>query len=380
MSPATICALLLSVWVLLGVSSVTAQERVTPKAAQGGKPEGQPWADVPDAYRNLKIPDWPVPTDLEKWRTTDRAKTRDILLKCLGDLPARPDPAKVKVTAKEEHDGYALERFEFSNGVDATVPGVLLIPKERKGPAPTIVLLHGHGSSKETLCINENESQCVGPMLVKKGFLVAAIDTYFCGDRVGKGPAGKPEGKGAEEPTLFKLNLWLGRTLWGMMVRDQQCLLDYLCTRTEVDKEHIGASGMSMGCTGSWWLAALDDRVKAIVGVVCFTRYTELIAHGNMKAHGIYYYVPGLLTHFDTEAIYALSAPRPMLMLSGDQDGGAPTNGIEVLEKKLGQMYRLYNKADQFRSVVYKNTGHEYLPEMKGEMVMWFEKYLPVEK
>jgi hypothetical protein len=99
-----------------------------------------------------------------------------------------------------------------------------------------------------------------------------------------------------------------------------------------------------------------------------------------MKAHGIYYFVPGLLTHFDTEAIYALSAPRPMLMLSGDQDAGAPTDGIEVLEKKLGQMYRLYNKSDQFRSVVYKNTGHEYLPEMKEEMLRWFDKYLPLGK
>jgi len=59
-------------------------------------------------------------------------------------------------------------------------------------------------------------------------------------------------------------------------------------------------------------------RVQAIVGVACFTRYTELLAH--VSSHGIYYFVPGLLKHFDTEAIYAIVAPRPMLMLSGDQD------------------------------------------------------------
>jgi hypothetical protein len=135
---------------------------------------------------------------------------------------------------------------------------------------------------------------------------------------------------------------------------------------------------MSMGCTRSWWLSAIDDRVKAMVGVACFTRYTELIAHGNLRMHGIYYFVPGVFAHFDTEAIYALSAPRPMLMLSGDQDGGAPTDGIEVLERKVGQVYRLYGKADRFRSIVYKNTGHEYLPEMKQEMAAWFERHLPV--
>jgi hypothetical protein len=29
-------------------------------------------------------------------------------------------------------------------------------------------------------------------------------------------------------------------------------------------------------------------------------------------------------------------------------------------------------------SVVYKKTGHEYLPEMRERMVGWFEKHLPV--
>ena len=165
-----------------------------------------------------------------------------------------------------------------------------------------------------------------------------------------------------------------------MMLREEQCLIDYLETRPEVDKTRIAATGMSMGCTRSWWLAAIDDRIQAVVGVACFTRYTELIAHGNLRKHGIYYFVPGVLQHFDTEAIHALIAPRPHLELSGDQDGGAPTDGIEVLEKKLGAVYRLYGKGENFRSVIYKDTGHEYLPEMKTEMVEWFERHLPVRK
>jgi hypothetical protein len=180
--------------------------------------------------------------------------------------------------------------------------------------------------------------------------------------------------------SLFKLYLWQGRSLWGMMLREEQCLIDYLETRPEVDRSRIAATGMSMGCTRSWWLAAIDDRVRAIVGVACFTRYTELLAHGHLRYHGIYYFVPGVLAHFDTEAIHALVAPRPHLELSGDQDGGAPTDGVVMLEKKLGEVYRLYGKPDHFRSVVYKDTGHEYLPEMKDEMVRWFERHLPVPK
>jgi cephalosporin-C deacetylase-like acetyl esterase len=368
--------------VLAGASSLPAQVRVTPKASKGGEKQGEAWAEVPESFKKMAIPEWPMPTDLKRWNEVDRARTRATLLQCLGDMPPRPDPRKVKVLSKEEHDDYTLERFEFHNGVDMTVPGILLIPKVRTGPAPAIVGLHGHGSSMASICTDLKNGQCVGPILAKRGYVVAAIDGAFNGDRVGKGPAGPRLDKGAypQEMSLFKLYLLQGRCLWGMMLREEQCLIDYLETRPEVDKSMIGATGMSMGCTRSWWLAAIDDRVKAIVGVACFTRYTELIAHGNLRRHGIYYFVPGVFKHFDMEALHALIAPRPHLELSGDQDGGAPTDGIITFEKKLIPLYRLHGKPDNFRSVIYKDTGHEYLPEMREEMVAWFEKHLPVKR
>jgi dienelactone hydrolase len=360
----------------LACAPAFAQVRVVPKEAKGGAKQGTPWAEVPETFRNLKIPEWPLPTE-----EVDRVQTRATLLQCLGELPPRPSPANVRVLSNEDMGDYIQERFEFHNGVDMVVPGILLIPKGRKGPLPAIVGLHGHGSSKESICTDAKASQYIGPLLARQGYVVAAIDAYFNGGRVGKGPAGALD-KGAQgmEYTLFKLHLLQGRCLWGMMLREEQCLIDYLETRPEVDKDRIGATGMSMGCTRAWWLSAIDDRVQAIVGVACFTRYTELLAHGNLRMHGIYYFVPGVLRHFDTEAIYALTAPRPMLMLSGDQDGGAPTDGVEMLEKKLASVYRVHGHPDRFRSVVYSNTGHEYLPEMKEEMAAWFAKHLPVRR
>ncbi len=359
---------------------IAAQDRIKPASAKGGKTFGTPWADVPAEYKKLRIPDWPVPTSLAKWQD-DRLEVRKTLLKCMGDLPRRPDPRKVMLTFKEERADYTVQWFEFHNGVDQTVPGVLLIPKGAKKPGPAIILAHGHSGSKEILCIDEKNQQCVGPTLAKKGYVVAAIDSYFCGGRRGKGPAGTTDAKPpSEEFSLFKYHLFMNRSLWGMMVRDQQCLLDYLETRPEVDPKQIGVSGMSMGCTTSWWLAAVDERIQSVVGVACFTRYTELLAHGNLRSHGIYYFVPGVFAHFDTEAIHALIAPRPHLELSGDQDAGAPLDGVIQLEKKLGQVYRLYDRGSSFRSIVYEKTGHEYLPEMRQEMANWFEKTLPVRR
>src|SRR5690606_3967955 len=95
-----------------------------------------------------------------------------------------------------------------------------------------------------------------------------------------------------------------------------------------------------------------------------------------LKAHGIYYFVPGMLNHFDTEAVMGLIAPRPFLALTGDSDAGSPTSGIKVLEEKLNTVYGLYDQQDRFSSIIYEHTGHVYTDQMKLEMLHWFKTYL----
>jgi len=342
----------------------------------------KPWEGVPEHYRHWKYPDFTFPAELDDW-LIQRGEVRATLEKLLGLRPPRPSPLSVETVYRRKSDGFILEKFVFDNGVDSRVPGYLLIPENATEPAPAILVMHGHGSSKENILGTEPSSQSVGPMLARNGFVVMAIDSYFNGERRGTGPAGRMEmqrGEGVkrmdQELSLFKINLWFGRSLWGMQLRDEQIALDYLTSRPEVDKSRIGATGMSMGSTRSWWLAAIDDRVKVVVGVACFTRYKELIAQRRLRAHGIYYFVPGMLQHFDTEAVMGLIAPRPFLALTGDSDGGSPLDGIYVLEKKLKDVYSLYGKADNFRSIIYKNTGHVYTDEMKREMLRWFKEHL----
>ena len=357
---------------------LSTQVRETPAKAKGGTANSPAWSEPPPLFReSLRIPAFPPPADLPRWEK-DRVKVRETLAGLLGDLPPRPDPKHVKVVSREDRGTFLLERFEFHNGADMVVPGYLMLPKAPAAkPRAAVIALHEHGGNKDSVCLNEKAMDHVGSYLVEDGYIVAAIDGYFHGERIGKGPGGPKENKGAQEMTLSKLNLWLGRSLWGMQIRDEQCLLDYLVTRPEIDPARIGVTGMSMGCTRSAWLAALDERVKAVVGVACFTRYGNLIANAGLKYHGIYYFVPGMLRHFDTEAIHALIAPRPHLELSGDQDPGAPNDGIEFLEKFLVDTYRLYGKPENFVSVLYEKTGHEYLPEMRARMRAWFKTHLP---
>ena len=338
----------------------------------------QPWDGVPAQYRNLPIGRLEIPSDLAAWKQ-QRNRVKRIAIEALGDLPPRPSPPKVRTVSIDRKDGYRIEKFTFDNGAGSEVPGYIAIPDKREGKLPGILTMHGHSSSKENMFGYQPTSQDVAALLVKHGYVVLGIDSYFNGERKGTGPAGDLErqDRGSDqEMSLFKLNLWLGRTLWGMMLRDEQIALDYLLSRPEVDTSRIGAQGMSMGSTRAWWLGAIDERVKAVVGVACFTRYEDLIAIRALRAHGIYYFVPGILKHFDTEGVMALLAPRPFLALTGDSDAGSPPAGMRKLATILAQFYKLYAKPDQFQSIIYPNTGHVYNDDEKRRMVAWFDKYL----
>lgn len=368
-------------FVIIGIIYLSIQsDIILAQPAQAPKNVWQlPWDGVPEYYKNWNYPDFQFPSDISKWQK-ERIKIREKLLELLGDVPQRPKQLKVKTLFRNKQNGYILEKFEFDNEIDGIVPGYIAIPENLKGKAPAIIGLHGHGSSKDNIFgTNPETQQAILSLLVSNGFIVMAIDSYFGGERKGTGPAGTREmqERGSDqEMSQFKINLWFGRSLWGMQLRDEQIVLDYLTTRPEVDPDRIGVTGMSMGSTRAWWLSAIDERIKAVVGVACFTRYKELIAQRYLSAHGIYYFVPGMLKHFDTEAVMGLIAPRPFLALTGDSDSGSPLDGIKVLEKKLDTVYSLYNKKDNFKSIIYPNTGHIYTDDMKMEMLKWFQKYL----
>ncbi|MFH1718928.1 MAG: alpha/beta hydrolase family protein [Planctomycetota bacterium] len=323
----------------------------------------------------------PLPKSVQSWEKR-RAELRKKLRRLLGDLPELFTP-KVTIREKVSKDGYKLERFIFDNGVGRTVYGYVLIPSRRKGRRPAILYHHYHGGKykqgKEEVVTRAFPKLdfATGETLAREGYVVLCIDAYAFGERRFQGPAGKKEEGRKTETSLFKMFLWQGRTLWGMMVRDDLLALNYLVSRPEVDGKRIAAMGMSMGSTRTWWAAALDERIKAAVSVACLTRYQNLIARGRLREHGIYYYVPNMLKEkIDTESVVALIAPRPHLTLTGGKDGGSPTDGVRIINSFQESLYRLYSKPENFRGVLYKGVGHEYTPEMWQETLNWLKKHL----
>ena len=324
------------------------------------------------------------PKSLDEWPGR-RAQIRATLNALLGELPPPPVAPQVETLSTTRRDGLICEHFRFHNGDPlggpaATVTGYLVLPGNLTGPAPALQYCHWHGGEydlgKEQIWRPASRGRTPAQELAGQGYVVLAIDAYGFGERAGTGPDGPNQRGGAEEASLSKLNLWHGRTLWGMMLRDERLALDYLCSRPEVDTNRIGALGISMGSTRTWWHMALDERIATGVAVACLTRYQELIAARGLHQHGIYFFVPGLLRHFDIEAVVALCAPRPLLCLNGDQDAGSPPEGIKIVNASVADVYGLLNAPQRFRSIVYPGVGHEWTPEMWAETQDWLARWL----
>ena len=300
-------------------------------------------------------------------------KRRKELWGLLGDLPWQHKPGRAKLVKTEKHDGYTLERLVLDlNGVEP-VPALLLIPDKIQKPAPGLLFIHWHGGmydlGKEQLLIGDKAQPAYAPVCAEKGLVTLAIDSWCFGER-----KHAQVGKVGEEDA-FKLMLWRGQVLYGMMMFDEFRALDYLASRPEVDPKRLGAFGMSMGSTKAWWLAALDPRVRLCLDVCCLTEFEDLIKINNLKGHGIYYYVPRLLTKFSTAQINELIVPRPRLSVNGREDDLTPPAGVEKVRDYLLPLYRRYGREADCRIELF-DCPHIELPEMRKLILEWMDAHL----
>jgi len=295
----------------------------------------------------------------------------------LGDLPWQHKPGTAKLETKEERENYTLERWVLDlNGIEP-VPALLLIPHKRQNPAPGMLFIHWHAGmyelGKQQLIAGVNAQPAYAPVFAEKGIITLAIDSWCFGER-------KHEMDGSEgEQNAFKLMLWRGQVLYGMMIFDEFRALDFLASRPEVDSSRLGAMGMSMGATKAWWLAALDPRIKLCMDICCLTDYEELIRTHGLKEHGIYYYVPSLLKHFQTAQINELIVPRAHLSVNGRRDPLTPPVGVERIREYLLPLYREHGKESDCRIELF-DCEHVELLDMRKLILEWMDRYLVASK
>jgi acetyl esterase/lipase len=298
------------------------------------------------------------------------AESRRLLYKLLGDLPPRNRKISARVLSREERPGCVIEKLELDLNGFEPVPAWFVRPKQVPGRIPAVLYNHAHGGDyklgKDELLRGRVQLQSppYAEALTGQGYCALCMDTWVFGERASR-----------TELDVFKEMLWKGQVLWGMMVYDSLRGIDYLVSRPEVDASRIATLGLSMGSTMAWWVAALDQRVKVTIDICCLTDFQALMEAGNLKGHGIYYYVPSLLKHFTTAQINALIAPRAHLSLAGNLDALTPPAGLERIGRELKKVYAAAGRPDNWKLLRY-DAGHQETAEGRREILAFLKEKL----
>src|SRR5215467_5508919 len=287
----------------------------------------------------------------------------------MGDLPPRQRPISARRISVEERPGFVLERLELDVNGFEPAPAYFVKPKQLNGKAPAILFNHWHAGEyklgkDEILRPKPGDVPSYAEDLTAQGYCALCLDMWCFGERSVR-----------TELDTFKEMLWKGQVLWGMMVYDTLRGLDYLVTRPEVDTARIGTLGMSMGSTMAWWVAALEPRLKLCVDICCLTDYQALIETHNLKGHGVYYFVPGLLKHFTTAGINSLIAPRAHLATAGTFDGLTPAAGLDRIDRELRDIYQRLGRPEQWKLLRY-DVGHAEPSEMRRDILAFLRERL----
>lgn len=305
---------------------------------------------------------------LEDWTTRRdeyRRQLREML--SLDPLPERT-PLRPVVTGTFEHDDIVVEKLHFESRPGLYVTGNLYRPRKQEGPLPAILYVCGHSKVKEGDVSFGNKTfyQHHGAWFARNGYVCLTVDTIQLG-----------EIEGFHHGT-YNLKQWWwnarGYTPAGVEAWNGIRGIDYLETRPEVDREKIGVTGRSGGGATSWWVAALDERVKVAVPVAGITDLENHVVDGVVEGHCDCMF-PVNTYRWDFAQIAALVAPRPLLISNTDKDGIFPLEGVVRVHEKARRIYRLYG-ADKNLGLQITEGGHADTQELHIHAFRWFNRFL----
>lgn len=266
------------------------------------------------------------------------------------ELPERPNFAPLKPIrhSLRQLDGYTVENVAFESLPGFFVTGNLYRPVGMTGKRPVVLCPHGHSDLLEGRTLEAAQQRSA--TLARMGAVVFAFDMLGYGDS---------KQCGHKLPKALKLQALNA-------IRS----LDFLLSLPDVDASRVGVTGESGGGTQTFLLAALDSRVTVVVPVVMVSAhfFGGCICESGMPIHK-------RPTHETSNAeLAALSAPRPLLLISDGKDWTKNTPAVEF--PYMQNVYRLYGAEDKVANVHLPNEGHDYGPSKRAAAYRFLATHL----
>ena len=269
-------------------------------------------------------------------------------------------PLNIKKTGVIQQNGYRIEKIYYESLPQLYVPGNLYIPNGIKKPVPAILYLCGHAPEQKVFYQGRAQK------FAQLGFVCLIIETIQFGEVRG-------EHGGTNTKGWFN---WYSRGYnpGGVEVWNGIRALDLLSQLPEVDKNNLGVTGASGGGAQSWYLAALDPRVKAVAPVSGAGSLDMQIAHCTVDAH-CDCMMPLNTYLFDYADIGALIAPRPLMIANADRDDLYSIESIRDLAKNIRKAYSFFN-AENNISLIEASGGHADRSQLRPKIYSFFLYHL----
>lgn len=320
------------------------------------------------------LPQHPTRIDLSTIRTQrDWQKAREQILAgmqlAMGLLPEREKgPPKFEKLTTEELPAFTRIKIKYLSEKDDGIPAYLLIPKKLKKPAPAMLCLH------QTIRIGKDEPAGLGgnpnlhyaKELAERGYVAIVPDYPYLGEN-------------NFDPYQ---NGYLSCTMKGIV--NHMRAVDLLQSLPEVNPRQIGSIGHSLGGHNTLFVAAFDQRIKAMVTSCGFTsakkydkgdltgwagkRYMPLISerYGNDPAR-----IP-----FDFPEILVALAPRALFINAPLHDSNFEVSGVRDCVEIAQPVYEKIFKAKESLVVNYPDVGHEFPPAMREAAYRFLDQWM----
>jgi acetyl esterase/lipase len=305
---------------------------------------------------------------LDAWKAR-RGELRRQLLEMLGldPMPERTD-LKPIVTGRIERGGITVEKLQFQSRPHLYVTGNLYLPKDLTKPVPAILYVCGHSLMKIGGISYGNKTfyQYHGCWLAAHGYACLIIDSLQLGEIEGIHHGTYREG----------MWWWINRGYTPAGVEAWNCVraIDYLQSRKEIDPERIGVTGRSGGGAYSWWISAIDERIKAAVPAAGITDLRNHVVDGCVEGHCDCMFMTNTY-RWDYPRVAALVAPRPLLLSNSDRDDIFPLDGVVRTYNQARHIYELYRAGGDLGLLIVPGP-HKDCQELQVPAFRWFNKHL----
>ena len=273
-----------------------------------------------------------------------------------------------------EAGSFERRRITYSCADGDRIPAFLLVPRERNGPGPAVLIHHQHNGQrhlgKSEVCgLAGDPLQAFGVALAERGLVVLAPDSICFEDRragqTGVEPHPDDWKQHYDEMTYRLLR---GDTLMRKVLDDAAAGISLLAALDLVDPARIGILGHSYGGNTVLFQAALDERVAFACSSGAACSYRHKLTHAT--AIEMAEVLPDAIGRFDIDDLLRLAAPRPMLVLS------APDDQYSADAAELVRLARpAYDEAsapDALEHAEYSG-GHAVTPERFDRVVRWID-------